>query len=108
MVKGAAASKAVDAYLRFISTDKPRGRRVDTGLLELKIQDEDNLAKKVILIAQLREAERVAESQKNEQALEDAFVEHVRWFSGKHDIPYAVWREMGVGPGVLNRAGITP
>ena len=108
MVKGAAANRAIDSYLRYISTNKPRGRKVDQGLLQMKIDDEDNLAKKVILIAQLREVEQQAEAEKMSQELEDTFVEHVRWFSDQHGIPYAVWREMGVGPGVLNRAGVMP
>lgn len=106
MVRGATASRAVDAYLRHVATAKARGRKVDQGLLAMKIEDEDNLAKKVILIAQLREAEQLAESEAASQSLEDTFVEHAGWFSSQHGITYAVWREMGVEPSVLKRAGV--
>ena len=106
MAMGMKAMRAVDAYLTYMDT-KPRGRKMDRALLEMKAQDETNLAHKVIIIAQIHEAIRREDAAIREAEWEEEFVKYAPWFSQQHNITYAVWREMGVPAAVLSKAGIT-
>jgi 1,6-anhydro-N-acetylmuramate kinase len=107
MVLGAKAMRAVDAYLAHINADKPRGRKVDKEALQAKIDAEESLAKKVILISQMHEAIERDQRAEAEAELEEAFLKHVNWFSDQHGITYNAWREIGVPANVLSKAGIT-
>ncbi len=107
MVLGAKAHRAVDAYLTYIDQHKPRGRKIDKEALEQKAAAETNLARKVIIIAQIHEAIRRDDMRQEEEALEAEFVKYAPGFSESHNIQYAVWREMGVPVSVLSKAGIT-
>lgn len=102
MVTGIRSMNAVNQYLKSIQDGKPRGRPVDPAAIQLKIDAEQNLARKVILIAKLHEALRTAQTTE----AEDAFVEHAPAFSQRHNITYAAWREMGVPVEVLTKCGI--
>ena len=106
MAMGMRAMRAVDAYLNRIDK-KPVRRRVDPVALEKKIAAEENLAHKVILIAQMHESIRSAEQAIVDESLEEEFVKYAPWFSQQHNITYAVWREMNVPAKVLSKAGIT-
>jgi len=105
MAMGMKAMRAVDAYLTAIDGKKP-GRKIDRAALELKARNEKNLAHKAIFISQIHDAIRREEWALKEQELEDAFLKYAPWFSEHHGIQYAVWREMGVSPAVLAKAGI--
>jgi hypothetical protein len=107
MAMGMKSMRAVDAYLTYIDQKKP-GRKIDRMALEMKAKEEKNLAHKVIIIGQIHEALRREEAAVKEQELEDAFLKYAPWFSEQHSIQYAVWREMGVSPSVLAKAGIKP
>lgn len=102
MVAGAYAMRAVDSYLRSINEQKPRGRRTNPEELQRKIDAEPNLAKKTILTARLHDAVNVRQTAE----VEEDFIKHAKNFSERHDISYAVWREMGVSPEVLKKCGI--
>lgn len=106
MALGAAANRAVDSYLRFLSDTRSPGRRVNQTKLQQDIRDETNLAKKTILIARLHNAIQREQLMALQQIREDEFLKHVNWFSEKHEITYQVWREMGVPVAVLKKAGI--
>ncbi len=106
MKQGQRAMNAVDAYLDFINTEKPRGRKPDPAKIQEKIDAEPKLAKKLILISQLEEARRRDELVEEEAKLEAEFVKYAAWFTEQHSILYAAWRTMGVQAGVLEKAGI--
>jgi hypothetical protein len=107
MVFGAKAHRAVDAYLQYVDQHKLRGRSVNRETLEAKAKAETNLARKVIIIAQIHEAIRREDMRQEEEALEADFIKYAPRFSEQHGIQYAVWREMGVQTQVLAKAGIT-
>lgn len=106
MKRGAAANKAVDQYLRFISDTRQAGRPVNQTKLQDDIRNEANLARKTILIARLHNAIKREQLMAVQELREQAFLEHAAWFSEKHDISYPVWREMGVSAAVLKKSGI--
>lgn len=108
MQQGARANKAIDAYLHYINDTKPKGRKPDPAKIQQKIEAEDNLAKKVILVSQLHEALEREEAMAAEESLEQEFIKYALWFSEKHSVRYAAWREMGVQAQILTKAAITP
>lgn len=108
MQHGAAAMRAVDAYLQFIATDKPRGRPVDMAALQERIDAESNLGRKVILVADMHRAVARVGLEQREAELQAEFVRYADWFSRAHNVNYAAWREMGCSVAVLKEAGINP
>ncbi len=108
MQHGAAAMRAIDKYLTYLDSEKPRGRRPDPAAIEAKIADESNLARKTILIADLHRANDALAALAAEDELAADFVKYAPWFSDQHKITYPVWREMGVPVAVLKEAGIQP
>jgi hypothetical protein len=107
MIMGQKAMRAVEAYLVYINQYKTRGRPMSQAALSGKIIEETNLAKKVILIAQMHEAIRRAEWAQKEAELKQEFLKYAPWFSEQHGVTYPAWREIGVSASVLAEAGIT-
>ena len=98
---------AVEQYLRFLATDElpvDETKQAKLESLDARIAAEDTLWRKADLIG---ERHRVAATTASKESLEEAFVKYVGGFNSRHPkITYAVWREMGVSPAVLKRAGI--
>ena len=107
MASTTAQNRAVERYLSWITTGTlPLAPNQDAALeaLRQKIDNEDKLYRKAVLIAQRHAMESPAVDQ---ASLEDEFVKQVRGFSERNAVGYAVWREMGVPAKVLTRAGFT-
>lgn len=107
MQQGAAAMRAVDAYLQHINAEVPRGRKADPVAIKEKMDEEENMAKKVILVSQYHKALEYHQRAEAEVELEKEFCKHAKWFSEQHGVTYAAWREIGVKASVLAEAGIT-
>lgn len=101
-----ATNKAVDDYLTYVATGKlPTRPGVETEIerLEARIADATRMVDKVQLIAK-RHA--LQNPQGSAEELEARFIKYAPAFSERHGVTYAVWREMGVTPKVLEQAGI--
>ena len=64
----------------------------------------------LLLVQKRRDLEAELDAMSNTidmSALEDAFVEVAKSYSDSKQISYASWRDVGVEPSVLKRAGIT-
>lgn len=124
MVAGAAATRAIRAYLEALKLLKPRkGRPRLKTVDELKIEllrleaqvedlDEDPIKKLKMLprLDALNEAirDRVAEDQARERidVLAEDFVKHAAAYGETHRVTYEHWLQVRVPPEVLERAGI--
>ena len=111
-------NRRVSAYLealRASGTRRGRRRTLDRVDYELR-QTAEALAGSPSAVEELHlvqrrrdlDAERQTMTQAHDVAdLEDAFVEVARRFSERNGISYASWREVGVAPVLLKRAGIS-
>lgn len=116
LAAGRAEGKVVRDYLEALRANKPRRGRKRTP---------DSIHKRLDKIdAQLTNADAVAElklvqerldltreleasgSQVDLSALETAFVETAARYGARNGISYSAWRQVGVEPAVLKRAGI--
>jgi hypothetical protein len=108
--QGLREQRAIEAYLRFLADPPKSYRGLSVEDIDAKIGAESSLARKAILIAQRHQAATdIAareHSRASREALEDGFVKHAGTFSTRHNITYSVWREMGVPPAALRRAGM--
>lgn len=116
--KGRRAGAAVRSYLHYaaqVHEPKRRGRPgkpadVVLAEVELALAEATDPVERLKLIARKREAK---DRLLNETtagdlaALERGFVDYAAWFSVKHGIVYADWRELGVSADLLKRAGIS-
>ncbi|MEZ5171363.1 MAG: hypothetical protein R3A49_11540 [Acidimicrobiia bacterium] len=113
----AAGSKAVGEYLESLEQNRPkRGRKrtkasVEKALAEAQAKLDAATpgrrpawAEKVV---QLRGELAALESTGDHAAREAAFVKLAAGYSKDKGISYAAWRELGVPPDVLKKAGIT-
>ncbi len=117
LAKGRQQAKVVRNYLEALHSDGQRGRPVNRGSLEAKIErlqtrinEEPNSARRVELIQERLDTERrLAELQESvdREALERDFVAVAKEYSQRHGITYTAWREAGVPAAVLREAGIT-
>jgi hypothetical protein len=117
LAKGRAEGRIVRDYLEALRATKPkRGRKRTPESIQKRldtIDDELGSASAVeeLHLAQERrdlEAELEAMSEQVDiSALEDRFVEVAKSYSESKKLSYAAWRDVGVQPGVLKRAGIT-
>lgn len=113
---GRTEGRAVRAYLEALERNRPkRGRRRTSesiqrrlDQIELDLPYADPLSRVHMAQEQL-DLQAELESHSNGEdisALEDAFVEVVGAYSDRRGLSYAAWREAGIDPGVLRRAGI--
>jgi hypothetical protein len=117
MAQGRTQSRAVATYLEALDSHKPkRGRKRTSESVErrLSVIDKDlpsaNPIKRLSLIQEridlLNEKEAMAGAV-DLSGYEAGFVEAAREYGERKGISYAAWRELGVPPAVLKRAGIT-
>ena len=117
LARGRAEGKIVREYLEALRASKPkRGRKRTTEtikrqLAEIEAQSpEASAVDELLLIQKRRDLEAELESMAKSvdlAALEDKFVEVARSYSDSKKISYASWRDVGVEPRVLKKAGIT-
>ena len=117
MAQGRTESRAVGAYLEALEAHRPkRGRKrtpesIDKRLAAIdKEMDSGNPIKRLSLIQErldlLKEKEAM-DGSVDISGFEEAFVKAARGYSERKGISYAAWRELGVPPGILKRAGIS-
>ena len=116
LAKGRREGKVVREYLDGLRATKPKRGRKRTeetvqkrlDAIEAEIEDASPIDE-LHLVQERRDlqAELEAMSQTIDmQSLEDAFVDVAKSYSESTTISYASWRDVGVAPGVLKRAGI--
>ena len=114
---GREQGRAVRRYLEALEAHRPRRGRKRTpesiknqlAAIEQKLAEADALSR-VLLIQQRMDlqAELEAKSQSVDlSALEDDFVKAAKDYGARKGISYAAWREAGVDPAVLKKAGIS-
>ncbi len=117
LAEGRNQSRAVKAYLEALEANKPKRGRKRTPesvkkrltALEADIPTADPL-KRVQLIQERMDLERELANKQGAvdlSALQSAFVKVAKPYSESKGISYAAFRELGVAPDVLKRAGIT-
>jgi transposase len=116
LAEGRDQGRAVRRYLEALEAHKPRRGRKRTpesmekrlAAIEEKLPQADPLTRlqlvqeRMDLQRQLEAADTVVDLQE----LEDEFVKAAPDYSRRKGITYAAWREAGVDPAVLRRAGI--
>ena len=116
LAEGREQGRAVRRYLEALDAHKPRRGRKRTpesmdkrlAAIEEKLPDADPLTR-LQLVQERMDLQRqleAADSSVDMQALEDEFVKAAPDYSRRKGITYAAWREAGVDPAVLRRAGI--
>ncbi len=114
---GREQGRAVKNYVEALTTHKPRRGRKRTAesierrlaVIEETYDDADALTRlhmaqeKLDLVAELAAQDEGFDMTE----LEDAFVEVAAEYSARKGLTKAAWREIGVPPSVLTRAGIT-
>ena len=117
MAEGRTQSRAIAAYLDALESFKPkRGRKRTPESIEKRLSAIDkqlesaNPIKRLSLIQErldlLQEKETLSGSVDLSE-FEDDFVKSAKGYSERKGISYAAWRELGVPPAVLKRAGIS-
>lgn len=117
LAEGRNQGRAVRRYLEALDAHKPkRGRkrtpdsiRKRVARIESDLPNADALTKLQLIQERLDlQAELEAIENKADLAeLEQGFVEAAGPYSARKGISYAAWRELGVEPAVLKRAGIS-
>ena len=117
LAQGREESRAVKRYLEALETSRPRrGRRrtpdsINKQLvaIEEKLATADALTRLKLLQdrVDLQKELSGAGEDVDLTSLEEAFVKVAKAYGERKGISYAVWREVGVDPAVLKRAGIS-
>ena len=117
MAEGRTQSRAIAAYLDALETHKPkRGRKRTAESIDKRLEAIDkqlgsaNAIKRLSLIQERLDLLREKDSMGGEvdlSAFEDDFVGAAAGYSERKGISYAAWRELGVPPAILKRAGIS-
>jgi uncharacterized protein YicC (UPF0701 family) len=116
LAEGREQGRAVRRYLEALDAHKPRRGRKRTpesmekrlSAIEERLPQADPLTR-LQLVQERMDLQRqleAADSNVDLQALEDEFVKAAPDYSRRKGITYAAWRETGVDPAVLRRAGI--
>jgi len=117
LAEGRAMSSTVDRYLAAVRTPKRRGRKVSKDALVERLAAARVRAKaatgvdKVVAAQEVRDLQaKIAQSNTASsvdlKSLEAAFVKVAKRFGENRGISYGAWRDSGVPPLVLRRAGI--
>ena len=117
MAEGRTQSRAIATYLDALESHKPkRGRKrtpdsIDKRLAAIdKSLETANAIKRLSLIQErldlLKEKETLSGSVDLTE-FEDDFVASARSYSERKGISHAAWRELGVPPAILKKAGIS-
>jgi len=117
LAKGRAEGRVVREYLEALRASKPkRGRKRTPETIKQRLDaidqqlDGASAVDELLLAQERRDLEAELESMSKQvdiTALEDAFVEVAKSYSDSKKLSYAAWRDVGVQPAVLKRAGIT-
>ena len=117
LARGRAEGRVVRDYLEALRATKPkRGRKRTPESIQKRLDAidaslESATADEELLLVQERrdlESELAAMSEQVDiSALEDRFVDVAKSYSDSKKLSYAAWRDVGVQPAVLKRAGIT-
>lgn len=115
LARGRKEARAITAYLDAIASRK-RGRPVTEAsvkrrldLVVEQVKGEHNALRRVELTQKRMDLEAQLKSLRSESdksALERGFVRYAKDYGERKGISYAAWREAGVSPAVLARAGI--
>jgi len=117
LAAGRASGLAVRRYLEALEQGKPRrGRKVSPDSIAKKLADVEaelvsaDALRRLHLIQERTELrarlDDAGGSEVDRTTLEAEFVKVAREYGGRKGIDYATWREAGVSPEVLQRAGI--
>ena len=114
LAKGRSEARTVRAYLDALTTKQPRGGNASTlkerlDRLTTQIEAEGNSLKRLQLIQQRFDVEdklKAADETVDYEALEAAFLGAAASYSARKGITYSAWREAGIAPDVLKKAGI--
>ncbi|GIU92523.1 MAG: hypothetical protein KatS3mg011_1429 [Acidimicrobiia bacterium] len=115
LARGRRESRMIKAYLEALESRRPGRRATPESLkqrlanLEEKIATEQDPLKKVDLLQAKLDTERQLEEAAqaaNFEELERGFIEVAKSYSERKGISYKAWREAGVPPAVLKKAGI--
>lgn len=117
LAAGRAESRAVKRYLEALEETKPkRGRRRTKASIEKRLEQIQselptaNPLNRVKLIQERMDLTKELDASQDPvdiSAFEDDFVKNAKSYSDRKGISYAAWRELGIAPAVLKRAGIT-
>lgn len=117
LAQGREESRSVKRYLEALEVHRPRrGRRrtpesitKQLATIEEKLATADPLTRLKLLQDRIDlQAELAGSSEQVDiSSLEEDFVKVARAYGERKGISYAVWREVGVDPAVLKRAGIS-
>lgn len=116
LANGRAEGRVIREYLEIVEATKPRrgrkrtpesiSRRLTLIAQELKTADPVTKVRLVQERLNLRNELAGMKSKAEVQAAEAKFVKVVKKFSDRNDITFDAWREVGVSPTVLKKAGI--
>jgi len=117
MAEGRTQSRAISGYLEALESNRPkRGRKRTQESIDKRlgvIAGQFGSANGITRLALIQERmDLLAEKQAMNDAvdltgLEEDFVKAAKAYSQRKGISYAAWRELGVPPEVLKRAGIS-
>ncbi len=117
LAKGRAEGRIVRSYLEALRANKPkRGRKRTPDSIKSRLETiEDELpdaapVDELLLVQERRDLEAELEALQSKvdlSGLEAEFVEVAKSYSDSKHLSYAAWREVGVPPAVLKRAGIS-
>lgn len=118
LAAGRAQGLAVRSYLEALESTKPkRGRPRTAEVIRQQLEAIPKVMETADAVGRLQliqkrmdleaELERLSGNTVDIAALENAFVEVAAAYSKAKGITYAAWREAGVDPAVLKRAGIS-
>jgi hypothetical protein len=116
LAEGREQGRAVRRYLEALEAHKPKRGRKRTAesvekrlvVIEEKLPDADPLSRLQLVQERLNLQRELAANGANTDlaTLEDEFVAAAGPYGQRKGISYAAWREAGVDPSVLRRAGI--
>ncbi len=116
LAEGREQGRAVRVYLDALEANRPkRGRKRTAESVHRRMTEIDGLIgsagglDKLLLIQELQDLEVELATMGDTvdmTALEDAFVTSAKGYGERKGISYASWRQIGVNPAVLARAGI--
>jgi hypothetical protein len=117
LAQGRAEGRAVREYLEGVRSMKPKRGRSRTpdsikkrlSAIDAQLADADPLSELKLIQERRDLTDELAAMQAKVDiaALESAFVKVAKGYSARQGISYASWREVGVEPSVLKKAGIS-
>ena len=117
LAKGRAEGRIVRSYLEALRANRPkRGRKRTPDSIKARLETiEEELptaapVDELLLVQERRDLETELEQLQQKvdlSGLEDEFVGVAKSYSDSKHLSYAAWREVGVPPAVLKRAGIS-